>query len=443
MRSDKRNPHMLRWLSVVALVALAPQARAAKILYATASSERRVDGYQLDGSGKFVSGSPSVQHGTGGKFPRRVLFNAGLAGAPAPGGERTCVLYVAQTDRIEVLRIGSGGGSLRRLGPPRVSAGINPFDLAVSEDGRMLYVPHSRQKFIAAYPVGEDGDLIDPSMTCLQGRVDGAYQTIAVLGDKLYVGDAAFFGAIDVFQLGPGGNLPRLRRQCGFDGRRAGSEDFTPPTSQRRGLRQAGGFVIDPASKVMVVHERERRQLIAFQLTADGLFDPRLPVPDELVCRPGNQTGTCQCVELGKGERDDCPQQNPDSRTRHTARYMSIALAGSATRKAVFGTQFDKGRIDVTTLNLVTSNGAGPATAPVLAKRVVRQTANDVSASPVRMAVDDRVLYVSGGLNNRIDAYRLGADGLPENDFRPISSTEGSENSFPNDVAVVDTTGCR
>src|SRR5437016_1218185 len=84
----------------VALLVVEP-ALAGSILYATAASQQRIDGFCLAADGALAA-TPSVQIGTLGGLPRRVLVGNG-------------VLYVAEVDRIEAFAISAHGG-LRSLG---------------------------------------------------------------------------------------------------------------------------------------------------------------------------------------------------------------------------------------------------------------------------------------------------------------------------------------
>src|SRR5436309_4653313 len=120
----------------VALLVAEP-ALAGSILYATAASQQRIDGFCLGADGALAA-TPSVQIGTLGGLPRRVLVGNG-------------VLYVAEIDRIEAFTIGARGG-LRPFVPPSATepvTNLDPQDLALSPDGKTLYVTH--QGFLEAF----------------------------------------------------------------------------------------------------------------------------------------------------------------------------------------------------------------------------------------------------------------------------------------------------
>src|SRR5207245_10418107 len=110
----------------VALLVAEP-ALAGSILYATAPSQQRIDGFCLGADGALAA-TPTVQIATLGRLPRRVLAGHG-------------VLYVAEVDRIEAFKIGEHGG-LRSLAGPEPVKNFNPTDLTLNLGGKTLYVTH-------------------------------------------------------------------------------------------------------------------------------------------------------------------------------------------------------------------------------------------------------------------------------------------------------------
>src|SRR5581483_294124 len=141
---------------VAALVSAAP-AFAGTIIYATAASQSRIDGFCVGNDGTLAP-TPKVQIGTGGQLPRRLVAG--------PNG----VLYVAEADRVEAFRIGQRGG-LEPFGSTNVVTGpnMNPLDVALSPDARLLYVPQNGQARIVAYPLDADGRLQSDFTSCIQG----------------------------------------------------------------------------------------------------------------------------------------------------------------------------------------------------------------------------------------------------------------------------------
>src|SRR5439155_19200007 len=115
------------------------------MLYATAASLGRVDGFCVGAGGGFVPGASVVHADTGGTEPRRLLVANG-------------VLYVGESDRVEAFAIGRHGG-LSRKGRTEVIANppMDVMDLALGADGKMLYVAENGPDRIAAYALDADG----------------------------------------------------------------------------------------------------------------------------------------------------------------------------------------------------------------------------------------------------------------------------------------------
>src|SRR5262249_38339389 len=95
------------YVLAVGLVALAAPARAGTVLYATAASHSRVDGFCVRGDGGLAP-TPSVARATAGIEPRRLLVVQNPVPSPLNGYE--AVLYVAELDRVEAFGIGPKGG---------------------------------------------------------------------------------------------------------------------------------------------------------------------------------------------------------------------------------------------------------------------------------------------------------------------------------------------
>src|SRR5262245_9015409 len=100
-------------LGLALAVLIARPAGAGRMLYATAASDDRIDGFCLLRSGE-IEGSPRVTRSTAGTQPRRLLVADGVNG-PADGVDD--VLYVVEADRVEAFRIGDRG-ALSPFSPP-------------------------------------------------------------------------------------------------------------------------------------------------------------------------------------------------------------------------------------------------------------------------------------------------------------------------------------
>lgn len=216
----------------------------------------------------------------------------------------------------------------------------------------------------------------------------------------------------------------------------------TPGSTRRVRLPGAGALVLAdnpegivsacnpaPSSLRLYVAARFSRTVLAFNLDAAGHFDVRrrrLRAGDPRSCAPVTR-------------RDGSPvyRQRPASKTTAGIRHQDLVVAGTPPRITILASQFVEGRIDAYRLRESSALPGAPSAA----------TRKDVRTSPVRLLVHElpplagnrarRVLYVAAGQHDRIQAFRLRANGLPAS-LRPFSETAPIPGSFPNDIALVD-----
>ena len=115
------------------------------MLYSTAASQDRIDGYRVRDDGSLTP-DPTTQKPTSGVRPRRII-------------SRGCNLYVAEKDRVEVFRIHQPGG-LELIGATKASSDLRNHDIALwPETGApsTLYVPMRRQGALSAFPLDAEG----------------------------------------------------------------------------------------------------------------------------------------------------------------------------------------------------------------------------------------------------------------------------------------------
>ena len=426
------------------------------ILYATAASLNRVDGFCVGAGGGFVPGANIVPADTKGTEPRRLLV------APGPGGVDG-VLYVGERDRVEAFTIGPRGG-LKFLGSTTLIKDELPaiknelpmdvMDMAFNPDGRTLYVAQNGPDRIAAYPLDPKTGLVLAPKTgftsCIQGRPNAAYRALLVRNSLLYVSEQLTPGRIANFPIDAGGGLGHDPTECsgqrpkvcnaGSRARQVCTTDdtdattgcpgatcpgccvaLTLPISERRRIERPRSFLI--LDDRVYVEEVETKRIKAFSLQPDGLFPPPTMV--------------------GKRLR----WEKPVSRTASVLGYADLLLF----RSTLLASQFEKGRIDAYRLK---PDGRLP-------RQPTRHTKEDVRTSPVRMTISRcsggsndglacasamecpggtcpsaaNVLYVAAGELDRVQAFRLRqSDGLPSP--APFSQTDEQTGSFPNDVAL-------
>jgi hypothetical protein len=406
-------------LGLALAVLIARPAGAGRMLYATAASDDRIDGFCLRRNGS-IEGSPRVRTSIRGTQPRRLLSADGFNGA-ADGVDD--VLYVVEADRVEAFAIGNNGGLGQFLGQTKPRARGGPRDAAISTatTPRMLYVPDRSLSRIVGHPLDDQGRPAEDFTTCIQADVGASLQNLVVNGDKLYVSMSSGSGRIQVFGIAADGRLfgaenpplppdTALTQICGSSGTDPDGKRSEPTValSERRKIADVKSFVI--VGNLLYAEDRGRRRIRAFELLGDGNFPA--PTPDPKPNRPNRVIWPAAV-----------------SKTNRVANYQQILHF----RSAILGTQFFRGRIDSYRLE---ADGSLP-------KRVTRVSDEDLRLTPVRLAAAENLsgsgatVYVASGEFDRVLAYKLDGNGALEGKgLKPFSQTSEQKDSFPNDVAV-------
>jgi len=404
----------------VALLVAEP-ALAGSILYATAASQQRIDGFCLGADGALAA-TPSVQVGTQGRLPRRVVVGKDVLGKP--------VLYVAEADRIEAFKIGDHGG-LSSLGDTR--AVRNPQDLALSPDGKTLYVTH--QGFLEAFALAADGSLPtpprggspDPFTSCIQGEPTNTFLDAQATSGLLYVSADDIPGRIAIYRLNPDGSLP----QTGCRLNNTDASKVKTPDSERKRLQRPKAFLV--VGDFVYVEERALRRLTAFRLQPDGTFcDRGKDANGNVVAESCGDIAyflpTPACARRqAKKQRQQCAA----SKTGRILQYEGLVLHPGG--DTLLGTEFFKGRVDAYRLKPEPRLAGAPRVR--LPKGPTRFSEANPVMTPVRLTATERAVYVAGGELDRVIAFRLRSDGVLA-DATPFSRTDEQTDSFPNDVAV-------
>jgi hypothetical protein len=170
------------------------------MLYSTAASAGRVDGYRVFDDGS-LSPDPTTQKSTAGIRPRRII-------------NRGCNLYVLEKDRVEVFRIHQPGG-LELIGGTKAATDVRAHDIELwpaTGTPSTMYVPFRRQGAIAAYPLDDQGrpnyqpetqgriEVGNP-LSCIFGPGGADWEDIEVENDRLY---AAYTNRIEIYGILPG-----------------------------------------------------------------------------------------------------------------------------------------------------------------------------------------------------------------------------------------------
>ena len=398
---------------LVALLLAAP-ALAGSILFATAASQQRIDGFCLGADGALAA-TPSVQVGTLGRLPRRVLV----------GGNG--VLYVAEVDRIEAFKISEHGG-LRSLAgsTPVTNPNLDPIDLALSPDGKTLYVTH--QGFLEAFALGADGSLPPRFTSCVQGAAGNTFLDAQATAGLLYVSADDIPGRIAIYRVNPDGSLPQTG--CGGPGKKGRPEVMTPDSARRK-LQRPKAFVV--VGDFIYVEERSIHRVTAFRLQPDGTFcDKGKDANGNVVAENcGDIAYFLPTQKCARQQAKKQGQQCAASKTGDILQYEDLVLHPGG--QTLLGSQYFKGRVDAYRL-VPETRLAGEPRVRLPKGPIVTSGANPVM-TPVRLTATENTVYVAGGELDRVVAFRLDNAGVLA-ETTPFSRTDQQTNSFPNDVAV-------
>jgi 6-phosphogluconolactonase (cycloisomerase 2 family) len=398
-------------IALVWLLAVMP-AHADTILYSTDATTNGVDGFCIRGDGS-LSPTPNVHVDTVGTNPRRLVVGPNH------------VLYVAESERVEAYRIGTHG-ALMRVGstPEQTNPTLNALDVAVSADGKLLYVPDNGRDLIAAYPLDPNsGAPARDFSSCVKGTAAQQVQRVIVQPPYLYAAAFSLAGRIIVYPLDPNGALENDPNGCL---KQDGGKDpnTTCPVSERRNINKPRGTVL--AGNFMYVASIFKDKVLAFPLM-DGLFTaPVMRKTGETVTMADVCANDAEHTQETEARRKRYEWEKPTSKTAPYQPYQEIILADGT----VYASQFQNGRIDAFRLK---SDGNLP-------KHSTGNTKQDFRGTPVGLAVRNNVLYVAGGEFDSVRAFHLaGTKALP--DAQPFSFTDVQKNTFPNALALADLDG--
>jgi len=436
---------MLRFLACVALVLLCVRSGGADtFLYATAGSQRRIHGFRVKGDGS-LDPDPIIQINTAGRHPKRLITNK-------------CLVYSAESDRVEVFRVGTGG-ALTLVGATRKSDKMKAHDIVLAEDGNTLYVPFLKQNLIAAYPLGADGapsadPLLQDGVTaggptsCAygpKGTGGAGWEDLVVANGKLYATATNHVNVYGLDELGRIVGTAEILTDTNGDGTindkdtltcpfwsptPIGPEgcvepgetrpDPTCPLSTRNRIHGALGITVDGTS--LVVGERFLNRLQGFTLQSDGNFPP-------FGADPAQPT---------KKEKKAERKTRKKNRTEELVRFIGLTFVRPSTTEPVIYAAAPKGFIDAFRMR---DDGTLP-------KRESSSTMKQVASTPTRTIVGQPtggakpVLYVASGEFDRVQAFRLSDQSMVGQNEGPFSETHELTGSFPNDVVLVDTANC-
>jgi 6-phosphogluconolactonase (cycloisomerase 2 family) len=413
-------------LAVLTVLVARPGLAGKKILYVTEGTPGNIAGYCVNNDGSLAATASfrfTLRDGIDPTktFPRRLVVDQPV---PPRTGAPNGVAYVVETDRVEAFRIGDGGG-LRPIGHTKPVTAMQSIDIAVSENGKYLYVPQTGKNRIVAYPLNDaDGSFASEPTTCVQGPSPASYQRLVATNGLLYVVETDNSARVNVFKPNADGTLPAIYPDECQPAQNGGKRPApTDPTanggSVRKRLSSPKPFAVATIAGVpfLYVEERGPHLIEGFRLDPSTVCDP----PDTTLGL-GNFCPGVPTHPKAKALRF----QRHDSKTAKGINYEDLIVQGNTVLAANFG----KGRIDAF---LIPTSGPRTGKLPQLP---TASSTQDIRMSPVHLTADGNVLYVATGALDEVTAFHLRrADGLLT-DKNPFSATAEETGSFPNDVAV-------
>lgn len=460
---------MRRFLLLTALAVAVCPAAGGTILYATAALPDvpgRVDGFCVLGDGSLAP-TPTVSITLGASQPRRLVVGKD----PATGQDG--FLFAVERDRVEAFRIGRKGG----LGAGRVGQVVidtppmQAQDAAVSDDGRLLYVPENGPDRIVAYPVhdGRIGADDAPPFTCIEGPLGAGYRRIVVHGGFLYVSENAL-ERVSVFPLAADGTLPLDKAGCPVNVANDARRPTCPASQHRRmGTPTVLAIAQSPGGPPrLYVHEFNNRDIREFEMNGTAEQTTKLnglpalaagnfayptfkanPIDVcSFTCHGGTKVGQAcdpnvtpdECGTGGTCETDlqahlsTIKYQRSTSQTTALQRYQDLVLFADT----LIASHFLPGRIDGYYLRKDPPKTGLRTKLPGSPKGPGQGSSLEaVENAPVGMAASENppVVYVAAGELDRVLAYRLRTNGLLAS-ATPFSETNVRSGSFPNAVAL-------
>ena len=137
----------------------------------------------------------------------------GLALAPGVAQAQSSGVYAVNFVSNDVSQFGVGsGGALSPLATPAVAAGMGPFAIAISPDGKSVYVANDLMNgagAISQYKVGPGDALTPMSPATVAGANEPTGIAVSPDGKNVYVADNAVTGGAGVshYAVGPSGAL--------------------------------------------------------------------------------------------------------------------------------------------------------------------------------------------------------------------------------------------
>ena len=343
------------------------------------------------------------------------------------------LLYVATLRRIQVIRLDANGGrcidettSDKEVVPDANDS--DPVDMVIDPTigNGILYVAGRGSSRIDAYPIGDDGTLPSLPSSCIVGASNSEFSSLTPMGEGFFAAGGEV--QIEVHPRVAGQFLPEPDPNATTTPSPAPTVSPTPAPGETPGPN---------------VPSPERSTCLNARLISTPLSAISSAIVNQLLFVPSASAPLGELFIAEEVSRriftfpvnaDGVIDDDDSSVTKRAGVYQRMLRHQRGGSILLYSSVFNEGRVDVFRLE----NG-------LLPDESFSRTAEDPNTLPVGLVIDGdggSVLYVSQGGVDRVDGYRIEADGGLEDE--PITSTvpprdaEGEFfDSFPDDVAIV------
>jgi DNA-binding beta-propeller fold protein YncE len=329
------------------------------------------------------------------------VIGVGLLVAAPPAQASFPFAYVTGGSGILQYNVGAGG-LLAPLSPPTVQTGRDPAGVAVSPNGRSVYVAISREENVSQYDIGADGRLSPKSpLTVAAGDVP---RSVAVSPDgrSVYVTSSTLSSTdpdkVFQYDVGAGGRL----------------SPKSPATVANAG---ANTVAVSPDGHSVYVTNQSFNSVSQYNVGAGGKLSPKSPAT---VATGGGPTGVAvrpdgQSVYVVNQDNNSVSQYNVGAGGKLSPKSPATVAAGSVPQEVAVSP--GGGSLYVTNSSCCISGGQGTVSqydvggAGRLSPKSPAKVAAGVFPRDVAVTPDGRSAYVTNYLSGTVSQYNLGAGG--------------------------------
>jgi 6-phosphogluconolactonase (cycloisomerase 2 family) len=316
---------------------------------------------------------------------------AGFALLSAGPAAASPFAYVVDAGGNSVSQYDATSGALAPLSPATVGGGFNPHGVAVSPDGRSVYVGESASGAVAQYSIGADGTLTAKTPATVASPGFPAAIAVSADGNNVYAANQN--GAtVSQFSVGAGGTLTAKT-----------------PATVTAGTGPSG-VAVSPDGQSVYVTNNSDGTVSQYSVGADGTLSPKTPATVATAAQP-----------VGVAVSPDGQSVYVASRVGNTVSEYSVGTDGTLTPKTPASVVSNSGAYDLTVspdgqsvyvvgiANTVSQFSVG--TGGTLTPKTPSSVLAGGSAEAVAISRDGHSVYVANRGTNNVSQYSVGADG--------------------------------